>query len=125
MGSVRQASGRARKKPLAARHPPATEQDARDIDGEDLPLGGGDAMPPGLTSVVGENLRRLRKKKDLSLEALARVYGVSRAMLGQIELGQSAPTINVLWRIASALRVPFSAMLRHRGGAGTRVMSAA
>ncbi len=82
-------------------------------------------MPPDLTSVVGENLRRLRKKKDLSLEALARVSGVSRAMLGQIELGQSAPTINVLWRIASALRVPFSAMLRHRGGAGTRVMSAA
>ncbi|MEP7126331.1 MAG: helix-turn-helix transcriptional regulator, partial [Byssovorax sp.] len=50
-----------------------------------------------LTPVVGANLRRLRAKRGLSLERLARASGVSRAMLGQIELGQSTPTINVLW----------------------------
>lgn len=32
-------------------------------------------------------------------------------MLGQVELGQSAPTINVLWKIARALDVPFSALI--------------
>ena len=41
-----------------------------------------------LTPVVGTNLRRLRMKRGLSLERLARASGVSRAMLGQIELGQ-------------------------------------
>jgi transcriptional regulator with XRE-family HTH domain len=60
---------------------------------------------------LAANLRRLRTRKGFSLEKLARASGVSRAMLGQIELAQSAPTINVLWRIASALHTPFSALL--------------
>jgi quercetin dioxygenase-like cupin family protein len=32
-------------------------------------------------------------------------------MLGQVELGKSTPTINVLWKIARALDVPFSALI--------------
>lgn len=56
-------------------------------------------------------MRRLRVKRGLSLERLARASGVSRAMLGQIELGQSTPTINVLWKIARALEVSFSALI--------------
>lgn len=64
-----------------------------------------------LTPVVGPNLRRLRVKRGLSLERLARVSGVSRAMLGQIELGQSTPTINLLWKISRGLEVPFSALV--------------
>ena len=61
-----------------------------------------------VTAVVGENLRRLRTRHGLSLERLAKASGVSRAMLGQIELGRSSPTINVLWKIARALDVPLS-----------------
>ncbi len=45
-------------------------------------------------------------------------------MLGQIELGQSAPTINVVWKIASALKVPFSALLANRERGGTRILKA-
>ena len=77
-----------------------------------------------LTPVVGANLRRLRMKRGLSLERLARASGVSRAMLGQIELGQSTPTINVLWKIARALAVPFSALITHRSASRTMVMAA-
>jgi transcriptional regulator with XRE-family HTH domain len=75
-----------------------------------------------LTPVVGANLRRLRMKRGLSLERLARASGVSRAMLGQIELGQSTPTINVLWKIARALAVPFSALITSRLAGRTTVM---
>jgi transcriptional regulator with XRE-family HTH domain len=75
--------------------------------------------------VVGANLRRLRVKRGLSLERLSRASGVSRAMLGQIELGQSTPTINVLWKIARALGVPFSALITNRSAGRTTVMSAA
>jgi transcriptional regulator with XRE-family HTH domain len=75
-----------------------------------------------LTPVVGANLRRLRGQRGLSLEKLSRLSGVSRAMLGQVELGQSAPTINVLWKISSALSVPFSALITARGGGGTQVL---
>jgi transcriptional regulator with XRE-family HTH domain len=64
-----------------------------------------------LAPVVGRNLRRLRTERGLSLEKLAQASGVSRAMLGQVELGQSAPTINVLWKIARAVDVPFSALI--------------
>jgi transcriptional regulator with XRE-family HTH domain len=66
-----------------------------------------------LTPVVGANLRRLRVKRGLSLERLARASGVSRAMLSQIELGQSTPTINLLWKVARALNVPFSTLISH------------
>ena len=46
-------------------------------------------------------------------------------MLGQIELGQSAPTINVAWKISSALGVPFSALLSERVDAGPHLLRAA
>jgi transcriptional regulator with XRE-family HTH domain len=71
---------------------------------------------------VAANLRRLRTRKGFSLERLARASGVSRAMLGQIELAQSAPTINLLWRIATALQIPFSALLGGDGESTTIVV---
>jgi len=71
-----------------------------------------------LTSLVGANLRRMRVQRGLSLERLSKASGVSRAMLGQIELGKSAPTINVIWKIARALDVPFSALITGRKDGG-------
>jgi transcriptional regulator with XRE-family HTH domain len=83
------------------------------------------APPSGdLTSVVGKNLHRLRSERSLSLEKLSKVSGVSRAMLGQIELGQSTPTINVAWKISSALGVPFSALLSERTEGGMHLLPA-
>lgn len=78
-----------------------------------------------LAPVVGRNLRRLRTERGLSLEGLARKSGVSRAMLGQVELGQSAPTINVLWKIARAVDVPFSALITSTQASGAKVLRAA
>lgn len=83
-----------------------------------------DGAEPDIALVVGENLRRLRTRNGLSLERLAKASGVSRAMLGQIELGRSAPTISVLWKIARALDVPFSAFTSVTGGGGTTVLRA-
>lgn len=60
---------------------------------------------------VGENLESLRRRRGLSLERLAARAGVSRAMLGQIEAGESAPTIAVLWKIARGLGVRFADLL--------------
>jgi transcriptional regulator with XRE-family HTH domain len=77
-----------------------------------------------LTPIVGSNLKRLRTKRGLSLEALAKICGVSRAMLGQIELGQSTPTINVVWKIANALGLPFSALISAEDPPGAVVLEA-
>jgi len=75
-----------------------------------------------LAPVVGKNLKRMRTERGLSLERLAQLSGVSRAMLGQVELGQSAPTINVLWKMARALDVPFSALLTSNQTIGAKVL---
>jgi transcriptional regulator with XRE-family HTH domain len=74
-----------------------------------------------LAPIVGANLRRLRGQHGLTLEKLASSSGVSRAMLNQIELGRSAPTINVLWKIARALDVTFSTLIS-AGGRGSSVV---
>jgi transcriptional regulator with XRE-family HTH domain len=77
-------------------------------------------VPPA----VGINLRRLRSKRGLSLQRLAQRAGVSRAMLGQIELGRSAPTINLLWKVARALDVTFSALISQEEEVAPRVLTA-
>jgi transcriptional regulator with XRE-family HTH domain len=77
-----------------------------------------------LSAAVADNLRRLRSNRGLSLERLAQASGVSRAMLGQIELQQSTPTINVVWKIARALDVPFSALIASRTAERARVLPA-
>jgi len=73
---------------------------------------------PDLAAIVGENLRRLRTRQGHSLERLAKLSGVSRAMLSQIELGRSVPTISVLWKITHALGVPFAALTTPTAAAG-------
>jgi len=77
-----------------------------------------------LSRVVGENLRRLRTRRGLSLERLAQACGVSRAMLGQIELGRSMPTIGVLWKIARSLDASLSTFTSVQGGRDVTVIRA-
>lgn len=58
---------------------------------------------------IANYLRALRTNKGLSLDAASKLTGVSKAMLGQIERGESSPTISTLWKIASGLETSFSA----------------
>ncbi|MDF2663062.1 MAG: family transcriptional regulator, partial [Paenibacillus sp.] len=44
---------------------------------------------------VGKNLKSIRKSRDLSLDKLAELTGVSKAMLAQVERGDSNPTISL------------------------------
>jgi len=61
---------------------------------------------------IGDRLKKLRKSHDWSLDDVASITGVSKPMLGQIERGQSSPTINILWKIATGLKVPLSYFLQ-------------
>lgn len=70
-----------------------------------------DAAARDVPVIVGTNLRRLRKAQGLSLERLAELSGVSRAMLGQIETAKSVPTVSLLWRVADALGVPVTTLV--------------
>jgi transcriptional regulator with XRE-family HTH domain len=92
------------------------------------PLDGGatkDREDLDLAIRVGRSLRKLRTRRGHSLERLAKLSGVSRAMLSQIERGDSAPTITLLWKVARALEVPFAALTRASEVQGTAVLRAA
>ena len=66
------------------------------------------------SSVIGERLREIRTDLNLSLDEASRLTGVSKPMLGQIERGQSTPTITTLWKIATGLKTPLSSFLQDR-----------
>ncbi len=61
---------------------------------------------------VAHNLKNLREGRNLSLDQLSSLTGVSKSMLRQIENGKSSPTISTIWKIANGLRVSFTALLR-------------
>lgn len=64
-----------------------------------------------LNSVISMNLKRIREEKKLSLDKVAQMTGVSKSMLGQIERGESNPTITTVWKIANGLKISFTSLL--------------
>jgi len=61
-----------------------------------------------LNLIIGNKLKHIRNERNLSLNEVAKLTGVSKGMLGQIERGQSNPTVSTLWKIATGLKVSFS-----------------
>lgn len=55
---------------------------------------------------LGRRVRALRRRRALTLQALAEESGVSTGMLSQMERGVSAPSVRKLQRVAEALEVP-------------------
>ncbi len=64
-----------------------------------------------LNKIVSENIKQLRKDRGISLDELARLSGVSKSMLAQIERGEGNPTLSTLWKIAGGMSVPFTALV--------------
>ena len=64
-----------------------------------------------LSNQIGQRLRFYRQQRQLSLDDLADLTGVSKPMLGQIERGSSNPTVAILWKIAAGLQIPFASFL--------------
>lgn len=65
-----------------------------------------------LNQIIANNLKQIREKKKLSLDKVAALTGVSKSMLGQIERGESNPTITTVWKIANGLKVSFSSLIK-------------
>ena len=64
-----------------------------------------------LASKISTTLKSLRQERGWSLDAASKQTGVSKAMLGQIERGESSPTISTLWKIASGFQTSFSSFI--------------
>lgn len=63
-----------------------------------------------MNAIVAKNTKRLREENKLSMDELAKLSGVSKSMLAQIERGDGNPTISTLWKISNGLKVPFDAL---------------
>jgi transcriptional regulator with XRE-family HTH domain len=61
-----------------------------------------------LSNNIAFNLKRIRKAKKMSLDTVAEQTGVSKSMLAQIERAEANPTIGILGRIVSGLRIEFN-----------------
>ena len=63
--------------------------------------------------VIGQELHASRRERQLSLEQLAELSGVSRSMISKIERGEAVPSTTVLAKLAEALGVTFSQLMSH------------
>ncbi|WP_294403495.1 helix-turn-helix domain-containing protein [uncultured Clostridium sp.] len=57
------------------------------------------------------NLKRIRMARKMSLDEVSEQTGVSKSMLGQIERGESNPTLGTMGKIVSGLRVEFEDLI--------------
>ncbi len=51
--------------------------------------------------IVAQNLKQIRNERNLSINELAEMCGLSKSMLSQIERGGGNPTLGTLWKIAN------------------------
>src|SRR3990167_5422707 len=63
-------------------------------------------------------------RRGLSLDAVAKLSGVSRSMVSQIERGESSPTVATLWNLTQALQIDFAGLLEGRTAPGIEVVRA-
>ncbi|MEY9976293.1 helix-turn-helix domain-containing protein [Lysinibacillus sp. RC79] len=63
--------------------------------------------------IFARNLKAIREKEKLSLEKVSQLCGVSKTMIGQIERGESSPTLTTIWKIANGLKVSFTTLINN------------
>ena len=61
---------------------------------------------------LGENLKRIRLAKKMSQGDLSKSLGVDRAYISNIENGRMNPTLSTLEKIAGALGISSSDLLK-------------
>ena len=70
-----------------------------------------------LVRTVAGNIRRLRQEANLTLAELSAAAGLGKSTLAQLESGKGNPSVETLWAIAAALRVPFGQLVEEEGPA--------
>ncbi len=61
---------------------------------------------------LGQNIKRIRLKKDISQGDIARELDVSRGYISTIENGKTNPTLSTIAKIAKALGVTNDELLK-------------
>ena len=61
---------------------------------------------------LGQQIRRLRQERGISIRELGRLSGLSANALSMIERGLTSPSVSTLYRMTDALSVPITALFR-------------
>ena len=61
---------------------------------------------------IGANIRDQRRKASFSQEALAEKADLHPVYISQVERGQKAVSVEALWKLSRALRVPMAVFFR-------------
>ena len=64
------------------------------------------------SAITGKVIRSMRKKLGISQEVLSGLAGIGRSHLAMIETGTKNANVETLWRIAEALHMPLSELIR-------------
>lgn len=64
------------------------------------------------SKITGQIIGRLRAQRGLSQEVLSGLAGIARSHLAMIENGDKNANMNTLWRIAQALGIRLSELIR-------------
>ena len=65
-----------------------------------------------ISKKLGENLKKVSAKKKMSQGALARLLEVDKGYISNIENGKKNPTLATIQRLADALEISVSELLR-------------
>ncbi len=76
-------------------------------------------------AALGRRIRNLRKRRELSLQALSERSGVSTSMLSTVERGKRIPTILILSQIATALDTSIARLVDEETGPRVVIVRAA
>lgn len=62
--------------------------------------------------ITGRVIRELREERGVTQEVLSGLAALSRSHLADIERGSVSPSVDTLWRIAEALGLKLSELIR-------------
>ena len=68
-----------------------------------------------LATYISENIKRMRKVKNLSQKEVASAIDIAQAQYSVIESGKSVPTLPTLEKIAGVFEVDISQLVRRPG----------
>ena len=61
---------------------------------------------------IGDNIRKYRKKKNLTQKELGDIVKISNTYLSDMEIGRTNPSIRTLKRIAKGLEISYVDLLK-------------
>lgn len=72
-----------------------------------------------ISKIIGTRIRNYRKSRGLSQETLAELAKCHPTYIGQIERGEKNATVDSIFRITTALKIPMSALFEKIGDGNT------